>query len=118
MRTRVYKTLGGFLRQSYYKQLSFSDILDGRFYDKSHELCPFRLSDEAMKTFVFGVCAALNMRDKDDILRNVTRHRVKDCGILDRLYVSMYKKELHYAYCAGQDYVSETRLVRKLLRCK
>lgn len=118
MRTRVYKTLVGLLRQSYYEQLSFNDILGGRFYDKSHEWCPFRLSDEALKEFAFGVCAALNMRDKDDVLRNVATRRVKSCGILDRLYVSLYKKELHYGYCAGQDYTSETRLVRKLLRCK
>lgn len=118
MRTRVYKTLSGFLRQSYYKQLSFNDILSGHFYDKSHNWVPFRLSAEAMKTFVFGVCGALNMRDKDEVLRNVTNRSVRSCGILNRLLVSTYKKELSYSYCAGQDYISETRLVRKLLRCK
>lgn len=118
MRTRVYKTLGGLLRQSYYKQLSLNDILDGHFYDKSREWRPFRLSDEALKEFVYGVCAALNMRDKDDVLRNVTTRTVKSCVTLDRLHVYLYKKEPRYSYSAGQDYISETRLVRKLLRCK
>lgn len=56
--------------------------------------------------------------DEDDILRNVTNRSVRSCGILGRLLVSMYKKELSYGYCAGQDYPSEARLVRKLLRCK
>ena len=42
--------------------------------------------------------------------------RVKDCGILNRLWVTIGKDGTYKAdYCAGQDYDSEMRTIRRLL---
>ena len=42
--------------------------------------------------------------------------RVKDCGILNSLWVTMRKDGTYRAdYCAGQDYDSEMRTIRRLL---
>ena len=79
----------------------------------------FKLSEEALRDFVYGICGSLCMRDKDVVYNNILHHNIKDCGILERLVVRHEKTYgLFYSYYAGQDYYSETRIVRKLLRCK
>lgn len=116
-RTRVYKTVKGIMRQMH-GRLSVDDVLSGRYNNSKHGYVNFRFTDEALREFSDGVCSALNMRDKDDVFYNIKHKLVEQCGIIDRISVSLYRGELDYSYCAGQDYPSEARLVRKLLRCK
>jgi len=119
MRTRTYKTIRGLMRQMSYCQLSVDDVLSGSFVNKKGCYQNFRLTDEALREFTDGICGALGMRDKDDVFENIKWSRVKNCGIMRRIGVDLLRSgKLRYEYTAGQDYPSETRLVRKLLRCK
>lgn len=116
-KTINYTTLRGILNQSPNRTLSVSDVICGRFFHKKSGWVSFRLSEEALRDFVCGICGRLGMRDKDVVYNNILHHNLKDCGILKRLIVRHDKGYgMFYSYCAGQDYCSETRLVRKLLR--
>lgn len=118
MRTKSYKTIRGLIRQKYYKFLSVTDILSGEYYHKYGWHQKFILTDEALREFADGICSTLNMKDKDDVFDNIRFGRVKGCGILERIGVELCRGKLYYTYMAGQDYPSEARFVRKLLRCK
>lgn len=118
MRKRSYKTIRGLMRQKYYKILSVSDVISGSYYNKRGWYQPFTLTNEALREFTDGICGALNMKDKDSVFDNIRFGRVEVRGILERISVELYRGKLHYTYTAGQDYPSEVRCVRKLLRCK
>lgn len=119
MRKRNYKTIRGLMRQNFHGFLSVADVISGYYYHKHGFPQPFTLTDEALREFTDGVCGALNMKDKDSIFDNIRFDRVKNCGILKRIGVEYLRSgKLNYTYMAGQDYPSEARFVRKLLRCK
>lgn len=119
MRKRSYKTIRGLMRQKHYAFLSVTDILSGEYYHKYGWYQKFVLTDDALREFTDGICGTLNMKDKDYVFDNVRFGRIKDCGILERIGVERLSSgKLHYTYTAGQDYPSEARFVRKLLRCK
>ena len=119
MRKRNYKTIRGLMRQKFYGFLSVADVVSGDYYHKHGLYQPFTLTDEALREFTDGICGALNMKDKDSIFDNIRFCRVKNCGILKRIGVEYLSSDkLSYTYMAGQDYPSEARVVRKLLRCK
>ena len=46
------------------------------------------------------------------------RCRIEQCGILSRLVATERDGKIRYVYYAGQDYPSEARLVRKILRAR
>ena len=119
MRKRNYKTIRGLMRQKYHGFLSVSDVICGSYYHKHGFFQTFTLRDEALREFTDGVCSTLNMKDKDDVFDNIRFGIVKNCGILKRIGVEhLSSGKLHYTYTACQDYPSEARIVRKLLRCK
>lgn len=119
MRKRNYKTIRGLMRQNFHGFLSVADVISGYYYHKHGFHQPFTLTDEALREFTDGVCGALNMKDKDSIFDNIRFGRVEDRGVLERIGVEhLSSGKLHYTYTAGQDYPSEVRCVRKLLRCK
>lgn len=119
MRKRNYKTIRGLMRQNFHGFLSVADVISGYYYHKHGFHQPFALTNEALREFADGICDTLNMKDKDSIFDNIRFGRVKDCGILGRIGVEYLRSgKLNYTYMAGQDYPSEARFVRKLLRCK
>ena len=119
MRKRNYKTIRGLMRQKYNGFLSVSDVICGSYYHKHGFFQKFTLTYEALREFTDGICGALNMKDKDIIFDNIRFGSVKNCGILKRIGVEYLSSgKLSYTYMAGQDYPSEARFVRKLLRCK
>ena len=119
MRKRNYKTIRGLMRQKFYGFLSVADVVSGDYYHKHGWYQPFTLTDEALREFTDGICGALNMKDKDSIFYNIRFGRVENCCILERIGVEYLRSgKLSYTYIAGQDYPSEARVVRKLLRCK
>ena len=119
MRKRNYKTIRGLMRQKYNGFLSVADVISGNYYHKHGWYQPFTLTDEALREFTDGICGALNMKDKDSIFDNIRFFRVKNFCILERIGVEYLRSgKLSYTYTAGQDYPSEARFVRKLLRCK
>ena len=118
MRKRNYKTIRGLMRQKYYGFLTVADVVSGSYYHKHGFFQPFALTDEALREFTDGICCTLNMKDKDYVFDNVRFGRIKDRGILKRIGVELHSGNLYYTYMAGQDYPSEARFVRKILRCK
>ena len=107
------------MRQKYHRFLSVADVISGNYCHKHGWYQPFTLTDEALREFTDGICGALNMKDKDSIFDNIRFCRVKNRGILERIGVEYLRSgKLSYTYMAGQDYPSEARFVRKLLRCK
>ena len=119
MRKRNYKTIRGLMRQKQHGFLSVSDVIYGSYYHKHGFFQKFTLTDEALREFTDGICGALNMKDKDIIFDNIRFGIVKNCGILKRIGVEYLSSgKFSYTYMAGQDYPSEARVVRKLLRCK
>ena len=105
-----YQSLLGIIRSHFCKQLSMYSFLD---YVREGTL-----STDDVRDFVKGVCDALDMKDWADVLDNVFRCRVEQCGILRRLIATERGGKIRYAYYAGQDYPSEARLVRKILRTR
>ena len=118
MRKRNYKTIRGLIRQMFYGFLSVGDILNGTYYHKYGWHQKFVLTDDALREFTDSICCTLNMKDKDYVFDNVRFGRIKNCEILKRIGVEFHSGKLYYTYIAGQDYPSEARFVRKLLRCK
>lgn len=117
-KTFYYKTLRGILNQTSRGTLSVSEVINGYFFHKEKGIVSFKLSDEALKVFVYGICGRLGMRDRDAVYYNIRRHNIKDCSILEGLMVRYEKGYgMFYSYHAEQDYIPETKLVRKLLRC-
>lgn len=105
-----YQSLLGIICSSFGNQLSMYSFID---YVKEGTL-----STDDVMDFVKGVCDALNMRDWADVLDNVHRGRIEQCGILRRLVATECDGKIRYVYYAGQDYPSEARLVRKILRAR
>lgn len=105
-----YQSLLGIIRSNFGKQLSMYSFLD---YVREGTL-----STDDVRDFVKGVCDALDMKDWADVLDNVFSCRVEQCGILRRIIATERGGKIRYAYCAGQDYTSETPLVRKILRTR
>ena len=119
MRKRNYKTIRGLMRQKHHGFLSVSDVICGSYYHKHGFFQKFTLTDEALRECTDGICGSLNMKDKYIIFDNIRFGSVKNCGILKRIGVEYLSSgKLSYIYMAGQDYQSEARFVRKLLRCK
>lgn len=105
-----YQSLLGIIRSHFGNQLSMYSFLD---YVREGTL-----STDDVRDFVKGVCDALDMNDWADVLDNVFRCRVDQCGILMRLIATERGGKIMYAYYAGQDYPSEARLVKKILRTR
>lgn len=101
-----YQSLLGIIRSSFGNQLSMYSFID--YVNEG------ALSTDDVRDF----CDALNMRDWADVLDNVYRCRVEQCGILRGLVATERDGKIRYAYYAGQDYPSEARLVRKILRAR
>lgn len=120
MRTRKYKTLAGLFKGLGLRILTFND------YKKQYVWVPslsqyikFELSDELDKQvrmiLASGICSS-----KKAILKyaELMRNSKYGAGILDRLWIakSSNGREFYGTYCAGQDYISETRYIQSYLR--
>ena len=107
MKTRYYKTLKGLLKQTQYEQISLSDYKTKRFCHKKLGWISFKLSESAEDEFLQGFAKFLNV-EKWQL------QVCSNCGLLGRLTYSKYG----FRYCAGQDYSSEMRYLRKWIRTK
>ena len=123
----VFDYLSALIKETQYNRVTVSELIDGRIYTKKWGWIDFRLDDEhatengssALDIFVnliADLCWRRETENKKKAKSNLKFKRVKDCGILSRLWVTMRKDGTYKAnYCAGQDYDSEMRTLRKLL---
>lgn len=123
----VFDYLSALIKETQYNLVTVSELIEGRIYTKKWGWIDFRLDDEhateqgstALDTFVnliVDLCWSRETENKRRAKSCLKFKRVKDCGILNRLWVTMDKDGTYKAnYCAGQDYDSEMRTTRRLL---
>ena len=123
----VFDNLGELIKETEYNRVTVYQLVSGRIYTKQWGWIDFRLDDEhatengcsALDTFVnliVDLCWSRETENKRRAKSCLKFKRVKDCGILNRLFVTMRKDGTYKAdYCSGQDYDSEMRTLRKLL---
>lgn len=123
----VFDNLGELIKETEYNRLSVYQLVSGRIYTKQWGWIDFRLDDEhateqgstALETFVNLIadyCWKRDSANKNKAKLCLKYKRVNDCGIMNRLLVTMSKDGTYKAdYCAGQDGDSEMRTIRKLL---
>ena len=123
----VFDYLSGLIKETQYNRVTVSELVSGRIYTKKWGWINFRLDDDhatengssALDVFVnliVDLCWSRESANKKKAKSCLKFKRVKDCGILQRLWVTMSKDGTYKAYyCAGQDYDSEMRTIRRLL---
>ena len=123
----VFDYLSALIKETQYNRVTVSELVSGRIYTKKWGWIDFRLDDEhatengssALDIFVnliADLCWRRESENKKKAKSCLKSKRVKDCGILNRLWVTMSKDGTYKAYyCAGQDYDSEMRTIRRLL---
>ena len=123
----VFDYLSALIKETQYNRVTVSELIEGRIYTKKWGWIDFRLDDDhatengssALDIFVniiADLCWRRESENKKKAKSCLKYKRVKDCGILNRLWVTMSKDGTYKAdYCAGQDYDSEMRTIRRLL---
>ena len=123
----VFDYLSALIKETQYNRVTVSELIEGRIYTKKWGWIDFRLDDEhatengssALDIFVnliTELCWRRDSANKNKAKSCLKFKRVKDCGILNRLWVTISKDGTYKAdYCAGQDYDSEMRTIRRLL---
>ena len=123
----VFDNLGELIKETEYNRLTAYQLVSGRIYTKKWGWIDFRLDDDhatergvsALDTFVnliVDYCWKIDSANKKKAKSCLKFKRVNDCGIMNRLFVTMDKDGTYKAdYCAGQDYDSEMRTIRRLL---
>ena len=123
----VFDYLSALIKETLYNRVTVSELVSGRVYTKKWGWIDFRLDDDhatekggcALDVFVnlmADLCWKRETANKKKAKSCLKFKRVNDCGIMNRLFVTMSKDGTYKAdYCAGQDYDSEMRTIRKLL---
>ena len=123
----VFDYLSALIKETQYNRVTVSELIEGRIYTKKWGWIDFRLDDDhatekcgcALDVFVnliVDLCWSRESANKKKAKSCLKFKRVKDCGILQRLWVTMRKDGTYKAdYCAGQDGYSEMRTIRRLL---
>lgn len=123
----VFDYLSALIKETQYNRVTVSELVSGRIYTKQFGWIDFRLDDEHATEFgcsalghfvnlVTDICWRRESENKKKAKSCLKFNRVKDCGILNRLWVTMRKDGTYKAdYCAGQNYDSEMRTIRRLL---
>ena len=123
----VFDYLSALIKETQYNRVTVSELIEGRIYTKKWGWIDFRLDDDhatengssALDVFVnliVDLCWSRDSANKRKAKSCLKFKRVRDCGILNSLWVTMSKDGTYKAdYCAGQDYDSEIRTIRRLL---
>lgn len=123
----VFDYLSELIKETQYNRVTVSELVSGQIYTKKWGWVDFRLDGDhatengssALEHFVnliTDLCWSRETENKRRAKLCLKYKRVKGCGILSRLWVKMCKDGTYRAdYCAGQDYDSEMRTLRKLL---
>ncbi len=100
-KTHKYKTLKGLIKNT--QQFSLYTFLSERYYHNKTGWGKLKLSDE-LKKEVYNLFSS--------VVGDFNIY-VSTCGMFERLIIS---KRFNCEYIAGQDYPSEIRYLKKLLR--
>ena len=123
----VFDNLGELIKETEYNRVTVYQLVSGRIYTKKWGWIDFRLDDDhateqgitALDTFVnliVDYCWKRDSANKNKAKSCLKFKRVNDCGIMNRLFVTISKDGTYKAdYCVGQDVDSEMRTIRRLL---
>lgn len=123
----VFDYLSELISETQYNRVTVYELLSGQIYTKKWGWIDFRLDDDhatekggcALDVFVnliVDLCWSRESANKRKAKCCLCSNRVKNCGILSRLWVTQRKDGTYKAdYRAGQDYDSEMRTIRRLL---
>lgn len=123
----VFDYLGALIKETQYNRVTVSELIEGRIYTKKWGWIDFRLDDDhatefccsALEQFVnlvTDICWSRETKNKRRAKSCLKVKLVSNCGIMQRLWVTMRKDGTYKAnYCAGQDYDSEMRTIRRIL---
>ena len=123
----VFDYLSALIKETQYNRVTVLELICGQIYTKKWGWINFRLDDDhatekggcALDVFVnliVDLCWSRESANKKKAKSCLKFKWVKDCGILERLWVTMRKDGTYKAdYCGGQDYDSEMRTIRRLL---
>ena len=123
----VFDNLGALIKETQYNRVTVSELICGQIYTKKWGWIYFRLDDDHATEFgcsaldifvnlIADLCWRRESENKKKAKSCLKFKRVKDCGIMTSLWVTMGKDGTYKAdYCTGQDYDSEMRTIRKLL---
>ena len=123
----VFDYLSELISETQCNRVNVYELLSGQIYTKKWGWIQFRLDDDhatengvtALDTFVnliADLCWHRESENKRKAKCCLGGKRVKNCGILSRLWVTQSDDGTYRAdYCAGQDYDSEMRTIRRIL---
>ena len=123
----MFDYLSALIKETQYNRVTVSELIEGRIYTKKWGWIDFRLDDEhatergvsaldAFVNLIVDYCWKIDSANKNKAKSCLKFKRVNDCGILDNIWVTKMKDDTYRAeYCAGQDYDSEMRTIRRLL---
>ena len=123
----VFDNLGELIKETEYNRVTVYQLVSGRIYTKKWGFIDFSLDDEhatergvsAFDTFInliVDYCWKRDSANKRKAKYCLKYKRVNDCGIMNRLLVTISKDGTYKAdYCAGKDGDSEMRTIRRLL---
>jgi hypothetical protein len=103
MTTMKYKTLNGLVSKT--RQYSLYSFVSGRICHIKKGWVNVKLSEELRKEIKNKFCEILGNVNLDNLNNN--------CGLFERLTIN---KRLRVDYIAGQDYPSEIRNLKRLVR--
>lgn len=102
-----YTTLKGIISKT--EQFSFDNMLSKRFYHKIKGHNNFILSEQVETEILNLFSDFLGIYINKDNIKNL-----KSCGIYERLIIN--KRTLKVEYIAGQEYITELRYIKKLIK--
>jgi hypothetical protein len=102
MKIHKYKTLKGLIRNT--RQFSLNTLLSGQYYHNKTGWGKLKVSEQLEQEVYTLFNSFLNI--------NINRF-ASDCGLFNRLKI---EKDFKVRYIAGQDYSSEIRYLKRLLK--
>ena len=123
-RTYKYKTIEALLKANIdYLEwgIDLESLTYGRIYsDKKRDWINFELPKEECERLAKMIVECLNFRkgtNKERILERIAYCIMvhKEITVTSRLHIGLYGGKVNCNYCTGQDYIHETRAIRKEL---
>lgn len=118
METIKYKTVQGLLTYNGLQRITFNELKSGQIYSyKKETWIRFEIPMEEKCKCYDLLASVIVSRSRGKYSELMYYYNGKLYGIFDRLWVEIGKEwTLRGTYCAGQDWVYETRYIQRLLR--
>lgn len=100
-------------------QFNLSNLISKRYSSKTNGWIDLNISESQTKELarIFAEGAGGRQYTQDDIYHNIVNSNVKNCGLLERLYLSINSSgKIVARYIAGQDYAGEIKYLRNYLK--